>query len=380
MHDMNKKLLYIVNHMECFWTRRYPIAHQALKNGWDVSVCASGADQDKRLHDLGFRGYALPEPKRKLSAFSMLQIMIEMLRVVRKEKPDIVHVMTLKYAFMAGLALLLYRHNIRIVHTIAGLGYLFSGEGFKPKFLRFLISPFMILAFKNKRTVITFQNPDDQKLMIARGFVDEGRTHLIKGSGIDLNEFAYKPEPTKQPLLVVMPTRLIHEKGIEVFVKAAQILKSKGINAEFQIAGGGAPYNPREILREEMEFMVADGAVEWLGKVSDMPGLLARSNLVVYPSYYGEGIPKVLLEAASIGRAIITTDHPGCREAVKPNENGLLVPIKNVQATAEAIETLLNDEKLRHSMGRDSRKIAEKEFDVRLVVQKTLDIYAALYV
>lgn len=375
---MPKKILYIVNHMECFWTRRFPIAREALAQGWDVGVCSSGAQGDAKLADFGFGAFDLPEPGRKLSPFSMLHIMISMLRVIRKERPDIIHAMTLKYAFMTGLATVLYRREVRIVHTIAGLGYLFSGEGFKPRVLRFFLGPFFKLAFKNARTSVTFQNPDDQALMIQRGYIHAHQAHLIKGSGIDLNEFAFAPEPQNEKPVVVMPTRLIHEKGVAVFVEAARLLRAQGVDAAFQIAGGGAPYNPREISKAEMESMVANGAASWLGKVSDMPRLLAGCNLVVYPSYYGEGIPKVLLEAASIGRAMITTDHPGCREAVRDGMNGYLVPIKDVQATAAAIAKILGDDGLRARMGEQSRAMAEAEFDVRIVVEKTLAIYDAL--
>lgn len=133
--------------------------------------------------------------------------------------------------------------------------------------------------------------------------------------------------------------------------------------------------NPLAISKEEMDKFCEGGAVEWLGKVSDMPGLLARATLIVYPSYYREGIPKVLLESCATGRAIVTTDHPGCREAVTDGDNGLLVPVKDPQATAAAIEKLLADTQTRKTMGARSRARAEDEFDVRKIVKATLDVY-----
>jgi glycosyltransferase involved in cell wall biosynthesis len=177
--------------------------------------------------------------------------------------------------------------------------------------------------------------------------------------------------------VVLLPTRLIREKGVIVFIEAARILKARGVNAKFQIAGGMEGHNPNKISKEEMETLTADGATEWLGRVTDMPALYASAALIAYPSYYREGVPKVLLESAAMGKAIITTDHPGCREAVADNDNGLLVPVKDAQATADAIETLLKDPVRRKEMGARSRERAEKEFDVRLIVDQTLKVYEA---
>ena len=369
-----KKLLYIINHMDWFWSHRLPLAKGALEDEWEVLVCAHLADQDEELSAQGFAGRALPDAGGRLSPFAVLRIIVAIHALMKREKPDLIHAITLKYAFMAGLAAR-FHPKTKIVLTLAGLGYLFSGEGFKPRLLRLLIGPVLRFALKHPRAEIIFQNPDDQDLMVRRGFVRKSQTHLIKGSGVDTGQFAFAPEPENETPLVVMPTRLVHDKGVAVFVEAARILKGKGAQADFQIAGGEAPHNPLGISADEMKAMISDGCAAWLGKVSDMPGLLARSNLIVYPSYYGEGIPKVLLEAASTGRAIVTTDHPGCREAVADGENGLLVPIKDAEATAEAIARLLEDTALRAQMGKASRARAENMFDVQLVVNMTLSVY-----
>ena len=372
----NKKLLFIVNHMDCFWTRRFPIAKKAAtpQEGWQVSVCASGADADKELLSYGFKGLGLPEPNRKRNILSHLYVMFIMLRVIYAQKPDLIHAMTLKYAFMTGLVCM-FVPRVKVVHTIAGLGYLFSGEGFKPKLLRTLIAPFMKLALNNKRSFITFQNPDDMRILIDGGYVRADHSTLIKGSGIDLDEYAFTPEPDNDKPLVIMPTRLIHEKGIAVFIDACNILSAQGIEADFHIAGGGAPYNPREISTEQMHTILKGSSVKWLGHVDDIAALYRQCNLVVYPSYYGEGVPKVLLEAAATGRAIITTDHAGCREAVEDGKSGILVPIKDAQATAEAMATLIQNATLRATMGKQARAFAVREYDVNSVVERTLRVY-----
>lgn len=359
------KLLYVINHIDWFWSHRLPLALGAQKEGWNVHVAVPQADAQLKAqgfhgHDLGYDG--------------ILKTILNLRQILRTEKPDLVHAITLKYAFITGLALV-FQKNIKAVYTIAGLGYLFSGEGLKPKILRTILAPVFKLVFCNSYTTLIFQNKDDRALFLKRGFAKMEQCHLIRGSGVDVLQFAYQEETDSDPKLVLMATRLVHDKGVAVFIEAARLLKKRGVDAKFQIAGGVARDNPLAISAAEMERMVAYGAAEWLGKVSDMPGLLAKSHLVVYPSYYGEGVPKVLLEAAATGRAIITTDHPGCREVVQHGVNGLLVPVKDVEATANAIEELLRDAARRKLMGLKSRGRAEEEFDVRKTVRETLSVY-----
>ncbi|MGB0719737.1 MAG: glycosyltransferase family 4 protein [Bdellovibrionales bacterium] len=367
-----KKLLYVINHMDWFWSHRLPLAVGARDAGWDVSVCAYGAADDTRLAEYGFRGIDLPQSGN--GALSVGRLVIALRGIIARETPDLVHAITLKYAFMAGLAAL-FCPRLRMVHTLAGLGYLFSGEGVKPKILRTLIGPFLKLALSGAYKRIIFQNPDDQALMIRRSFVDADRTHLIRGSGVDTKAFACVEEPAQNPPVITMPTRLVHDKGVAVFIEAAKTLAAQGVTAVFHIAGGEAPHNPNGIGADEMRDMIKGSPVMWLGKVADMPRLYAEANLIVYPSYYGEGVPKVLLEAAATSRAIITTDHPGCREAVTHDTNGLLVPIKDSDALADAIATLLADPRRRAAMGRTGRQRAEEEFDVSKVVAMTLEVY-----
>lgn len=361
-----KKLLFVINHMDWFWSHRLPLAQGAQDVGWDVSVCATGATRDKKLSESGFKGIELSS--------STLKIVADIKRIIGEEKPDLIHVITLKYAFLAGLASRFYK-DIRVVHTLAGLGYLFSGEGLKPKLLRILVGPFLKLALQHPNVQIIFQNPDDMALMIKRGFVKQDYVHLIRGSGVDLKQFDHTPDPKNEKPLIVMPTRLVHNKGVAIFIDAAKISAENGIDATFQIAGGPVTNNPLGIDEDEMNAMIKDTPVQWLGRVSDMPALYASANLIVYPSYYGEGVPKVLLEAAATGRAIITTDHPGCREAVEDGKTGILVPIKDAQKTAEAIATLIQDATKRIEMGNKARVFAEKEYDVVNVVKRTIAVY-----
>ena len=370
-----KKLLFVINHIDWFWSHRLPLAKGAQMQGYDVHVAVPGASNDKNLEPQHFTGHELPANG---GSIGLLQSIWAIHQIIKAEKPDILHAITLKSAFIAGLAARCHK-DVRVVHTLAGLGYLFSGEGLKPKVLRALIGPFLKLALKHDRAQLIFQNPDDMGLMIKRGFADENCCVLIRGSGVNLKDFPFTPLPnddsTKGGPIVLMPTRLVHEKGIAIFIEAANILAGKNIAARFQIAGGLSASNPRAISKEEMEGMIAGTQVEWLGKVDDMPALYKKASIICYPSYYGEGVPKVLLEAASIGRPIITADHAGCREAVNDGQSGLLVPVKDAQGTADAIETLLSDRAKMEEMGKKAHEIAAQDFDVESVVERTLKVY-----
>lgn len=364
-----EKLLYIFD--ETDWHSRMPLATVAKNAGYDVTI---GLLSDNDSHD-DTHGFKIETIKRThgFGPFSALGLLFGMRKLVRAQTPDIVHTVTLKYAFLLGLALLFVR--VKRVYTLAGLGYLFRGEGIRPQLMRALLCAPLMLVLRNARAKIIFQNPDDQQLLITKKYVRAKNTILIRGSGVDLKKFQATPLPYGETPIVLMPTRLVHGKGIGVFVEAAKILKAKGVDAHFQIAGGITRHNPEAISEDEMNFMTADGSVEWLGRVEGMPALLATASLIVYPSYYGEGIPRVLLEAAACGRPIITADSPGCKEAVIVGKNGMLVPIKDAHATAAAIEQLLSDHAMMEFMGSESRKMAEEMFDVHAIVDQTLQVY-----
>jgi glycosyltransferase involved in cell wall biosynthesis len=370
----NKKLLYVINHIDWFWSHRLPLAQGAQCDGWTVSVAVTGAKTEAKLRPTGFKGIELPASDQGFAPLTVFKIIWAIHKIIIKEKPDVLHAITLKYAFMAGLAARMHKH-LKIVHTIAGLGYLFSGEGLQPTFLRLIVGPFLKIALKHPRAQIIFQNPDDERLMVKRKFVRPSQCHLILGSGVDLEQFRFTTLPEDAVPIVLMPTRLVHDKGIAVFIETARILKTRGVQARFQIAGGVTRNNPLAISEKQMHELIKYGAAEWLGKVDDMAALYRASTLICYPSYYGEGVPKVLLEAAATGRPIITTDHPGCREVVHTGENGLLVPVKDAQATADAIIRLLNDRSLMQKMGQSSRARAEHDFDVKLIVRRTISVY-----
>lgn len=367
------KILYVFADTSDFRTSRLPMARAAKTKGCKVFIAAPGATQDTDIKENGFTAIELPKSPGGFSPGTALSTLCAVRKIINAEKPNIVHAVTLKYSFITALALP-RRIKAKLVLTIAGLGYVFS-PGMKPRIMRGILSPFLKYALRHPAAHVTFQNIDDMNLMITKNYVRAERSTLIRGSGVDIQKYSPVNNAETLPPLILMPTRLLHDKGVSVFIEMAKILEARGVKARFKIVGGIATGTPRAIKQEEMDSMLRGSPVEWPGKVSDMAPLYAQASIIVFPSWYNEGIPRVLLEGAAMGKPLVTTDHPGCREAVKDGVNGFLVPVKDAVATADAVEKLLRDENLRRPMGRESRILAETEFDIEKIAAQTISVY-----
>ena len=368
------RILYVINHLEWFWSHRLPLALAARDLGWDVVVAAPGAKADTQLKSYKLRGAEVGSTGRRHPLLSFIRTILQIRRLLKKERPSIVHVVTLKSALPAALAARDFAETTVIV-TIAGLGYLFCSRDIKAKVARQILRPLLAYAFKRKNVWIIFQNQSDRSALANSGALLPQQSIVIGGSGVSLRDFPYIPEPALSPPVVLMACRMVRDKGIAVYIEAARLANTACRCAHFLLAGGIDDGNPSALTVAEVRSLVADGSVEWCGHVSDIARLYGRCAIFVYPSYYGEGVPKVLLEAAAIGRPIVTTDHPGCRDVVTHMVNGLLVPIKDAKALADAVSGLLADGELRAAMGKRSRERAVEEFDVRLIVAKTVAFY-----
>ena len=370
-----KKILYIFDASD--WESRIEVAHGAQKKGYDIVIGLINGKEDIAAKFPEFKITHLKKSNNSIGVLSSLHMVKDISDLIKQEEPHIIHAVTLKYAFMCGLAALPFSKEIRKIYTLAGLGYLFRSHDKKSVMLRNILRPILTFILRRQNTTLIFQNQDDLDLMVAGKYARRENTILIKGSGVYLDRFTPAPsnEGEKEPI-VLMPTRLVHDKGVNIFIEAARILKQRGIEAKFQIAGGETKHNPRAISKAQMLEMLKGGEVEWLGRVNDLPERLSHASLIVYPSHYGEGVPRVLLEACAAGRAIVTTDHAGCKEAVKDGVSGLLVPVRDAHKTADAMEELLNNHEKRISMELESRKLAEEEFDIHIIAKKTLAVYS----
>lgn len=235
-----------------------------------------------------------------------------------------------------------------------------------------------MFLYSSLKSLLILQNEDDKKWFLENGYIDSSKLRLIKGSGVNLNDFKLVSEPTSIPPIVCLPSRMLWDKGIGEFIEAIRILKTYGLkNIRFVLAGGIDTENPAKIPQKQLQEWVSEGIVEWWGYQTDMPNLLSKVTIVVLPSYK-EGLPKVLLEAAAIGRAIITTDVVGCREIIKHDYNGILVPPQNAEVLAEAISKLLNDSELRKRYIENGFELVKQNFTIETVTEQTFNLYDEL--
>jgi glycosyltransferase involved in cell wall biosynthesis len=367
-------LLIVVNVDAFFLSHRLPIALAARDAGMRVSIAARDTGEGRRIRDLGLDFHPLDLSQGGMNPAREAASVWRLARLYRRLRPDLVHQVTIKPVLYGSLAARL-AGGISIINAVSGLGYAFSQHG-KARLLHPLVHPLYRLAMAGEETRAIFQNPDDRALFLRAGIVDERRTVLIRGSGVDAAVFRATPEPEK-PLLL-LPSRMIWDKGVAEFVEAARRIRARRPDVRFALVGRPDPGNPKAIDEAQLRAWRDAGVVEWWGHRSDMPEVLASASAVVLPTTYCEGVPKVLIEAAAAGRPIVTTDAPGCREIVRDGVNGLLVPPGDNDALVGAIERLLADAQMRRHMGAAGARIAAEEFSLAGVVERHLELYREL--
>jgi len=350
-----------------------PLAAAVRAEGHEVVLASPPGRYAVRLAEAGFRWCPLPFERSGINPLRETITVLRVARVYRRERPDLVHHFTLKCALYGSLAA--HFAGIRaVVNAITGVGYIFASTDLRAKLLRRVTTLLCRCAFRN--THVIFQNPDNRSAFVHSRIVSEESSHLVKGSGVDVQHFLPTPEPAGVPI-VLLASRMLWDKGIRDFVEAASRLRNDGVAARFVLVGDRDPENPGAIPKALLEEWQQSNTVEWWGKRDDMPAVFSQAHVVCLPSY-GEGLPKVLIEGAACGRPLVATDVPGCREVVRHGENGLLVPPRNPEALAEAIATLLKDPALRARMGARGREIAVQVFSEERMVRETLEVYREL--
>jgi len=370
-----KKLLFVVNVDWFFLSHRLPIALGAQKAGYEVHLASGITDQMAVLEAHGIKVHPLNLERGGVGILNALKTFLDLLRIVKKVQPDVIHLVTIKPVLLGGLVARWMRVPA-LVSAVSGLGYVFMAKGAKAWFLRFLVERVYAWALGHHNQAVMFQDPDDRDTLIRATGLSSSKVEMIRGSGVDLTLFTVQPVPPGIPV-VLFPARLLADKGIFEFVEVFGLLRAKGAVARFVLVGLLDSANPTSVTQGQLDAWVAEGAVENWGYRSDMQQVLTRASVVVLPSYR-EGLPKALLEAAACGRPVVTTDVPGCRDAIEPRVTGLLVPVTDVEALAQAIEQLLLNSMQREAMGFEGRRLAEEEFDVKSVVVKHLIIYERL--
>ena len=316
--------------------------------------------------------------RKGVSPVDELRTLFSLARLYRRLRPSLVHHVTIKPMLYGSLAARLAgRRRTAVVNAISGLGFAFSSRR-RAAVLRPLVKALYRLALRGPRGYVIFQNPDDLDRFVRMGLAREDRAVLVRGSGVDCSRFRATPEPAGDHPLVVLPSRLLWDKGVGVFAAAARAVRATDPAARFTLVGAPDRGNPTAVPVEKLESWAAEGIVEWWGHREDMPEVLSGASIVVLPTTYPEGVPKALLEAAASGRAIVATDVPGCREVVRHGVNGLLVPPGDAEALTGAVRTLLRSPGLRESFGRAGRGIAVNEFAEEIVAGQTMDLYRKL--
>ena len=370
------RLLYIVNDAAFFLSHRLPIARAARADGFEVHVATPLSPSVDLVKAEGFFFHPIPMSRKGINLFTELRTLVAIVRLYRRMRPDIVHTVTIKPVIYGGIAARVARVPA-VISAVPGLGHVFIARGVRASIRRFLVKTAYRVALRQRKGKVILQNPDDCTAFIQSGLVSEQATVLIKGSGVDMKRFVPQSEPQGKPV-VLFASRMLWDKGVGKFVEAVQILCRDGVDARFVLAGESDPGNPAAVPKYRLQSWHDSKVVEWWGQREDMPAVFASTNIVCLPTYYGEGVPKVLIEAAACGRPIVTTDTPGCREIVRHDENGLLVPVRNAEALATALRRLIENPILRHRMGKRGREIAEKEFSVEKVVNETMEVYRKL--
>ncbi len=373
---MPPKLLFVVAEDWYFWSHRLPIARAALRNGYEVIVATRVLTYGQKIRHEGFQLIPLRLSRESYSPLSEFPAIRQLRQIYSSEHPDIVHQVGLKPILYGSIAALGHR-NLQVINAFGGLGYLGASSSLKARYLRFAIWNAYRFLLNRPNHHVLLQNREDKQLMVAKLRVPVENIAIIRGSGVDLDLFWPAPEAAGAPI-VLLAARMLWNKGIEEFVEAALILRTKGVTARFAMVGDTDLGSPSAIPRQQLLDWQGSGVVEWWGHQEEMPRIFKQANLVCLPSHGGEGVPKVLLEAAASGRAIVAADVPGCREIVRPGINGMLVPPRNPVALAAAIEELLRDPERRLQMGGRGREIAANEFSEETVVHQTLALYREL--
>lgn len=366
-----RKLLIVCAEDWSFVSHRIGLGRAALVRGDEVVVACNVGAATEGLRKEGFRVVDVPIARGGLSPIKSLKTVKALGCLIRRENPDVIVNVAIQCVVLSAFAGLLVGAK-RSVNMVTGLGFLFVSGGAKVKLVRGIVSLILRFYARCPSVNVIVQNQDDHALMTKLGF-KEHRLALIRGSGVDISAFSPKEKAVSEPKSAIFVARMLWSKGLAELIEASRLLKARGRTYRILLVGDADPANPDSATEADLRKWQDEGLVEWLGKRSDVAKLLAEADLAVLPSWR-EGLPKALLEAAASGLAMVATDVPGCREIVILNENGLLVPLRDGVALADAIEELMEDDAKRAAYGKAARALVERELCDSVIIAKTLDV------
>ena len=371
MSSSGPLLLLVVNDVDFFISHRWPIAVSAKEAGYRVEIATAPGKGCEWIRSEGFKVHPVAFRRKSVNPLQELTVILELWQLYKSIQPDIVHHITIKPILYGGIAARWLRLPA-VIHAVTGLGFVFAKQGSKAKLAQFVLRGMYRIALGYSRAYTIFQNPDDQAELLNTD--ERGRSVIIRGAGVDPEHFYGSSEP-EEPVIVALASRMLWTKGVGEFVKAAEIICESGLTARFVLVGDSDPGNPECVPESQLREWNEQGTIEWWGRREDMADVLSNVHIVALPSKYREGVPKILIEAASAARPIVTTDMPGCREIVRDEVNGLLVPPGNVEKLVVALETLIKEKTLRETMGNNGRQYVIDEFSLDHVIDRTLKLY-----
>ena len=374
------KILYLVTEDWYFCSHRLELAKAAKAQGHEVIVVTRVQHHADNIIEAGLTLVPVAFSRSMGNPFSDMALFFSLYLICRKHTPDLIHHVALKPVLIGSVVQfavrLLTGKKSQVVNALTGLGYTFSSNDLKARFVNLLLRPVLKRVLNNRYSHVILQNEDDLQLLTSKSLLDKERVSLIRGSGVDISLFLPVAEPDGETT-VILAARMLRDKGVYEFVEAARILKQQQVTVRMVLAGGLDDANPSAISAQQLEAWQSEGVIEWWGKQADMPAVFSQAHIVCLPSYR-EGLPKALLEAAACARPLVATDVPGCREIVQDGFNGYLVPARSAESLADAINKLVQDPAARKTMGSKGRQLVEQHFSSDIIIKQTLDLYSRI--
>jgi glycosyltransferase involved in cell wall biosynthesis len=372
------RIVFFANTDWYLYNFRLSTATHLQANGAEVVMVSPPGDFGARFAEHGIRWEVLQMDRASLNPLREAVTVHHLTRLLRRERPQLIHNFTVKCAVYGALAARLAGVPA-VVNAVAGMGYVYASNGLKARVLRPVVNALMRSTLGHGDSRLILQNPDDAAALTESGLVPPDRIRIIRSSGVNVDRFRPVAHDDTAPLRVLLAARLLREKGVGEFVEAARMLRQRGRNVQFLLAGTPDSGNPSSFAHHEVDRWHREGLIDWLGHVDDMPALMRTVHVMALPSYYREGVPRSLIEGAASGLCLITTDLPGCREVVTGHGvDGLQVPPRDAPSLAALLMQLDDDRPLVKRLGAKARERAERHFDERLVIDRTLEVYAEL--
>lgn len=376
MTIMPPKIIFLTSEDWAFCTHRLPVARAARDAGYQVIVVTNVDQHQDQIEQEGFRLIPLQWDRGNTNPLQELKVLRQIIQIYRQEAPDLLHHVALKPVLLGSLASW-FAKRPAMVNALTGLGYLFIKTGRKAHIIRQILCKILRLTINRQNACLLMQNPDDLALLQNLGVVTSAKTALIRGSGVDINQYHPTEEPSGSQIQFGLVARMLWDKGIGEAVGAADLLHKRGIDFCLNLIGPLDPHNKAAISAAQLKLWQEKPYIKWHGPIDDISSVWQQNHIALLPSYR-EGLPKALLEAAASGRAIIATDVPGCREICHHSFNGHLIAAKQIPELAEAMYQLATSPSLRQRYHQASRKLVETELSEQIVQQKTLAVYQDL--